>query len=154
MEAHSQPEEKPGTGSTIAGVLLLAGVLVGLYFLVRGLCPADLPVNTGSNFVDSVFHNKGVVLAARLLLVSSAVVLAVGGVFIIVSIGIRMKNGEWLRKAGPFEVSETALSDIESQLNKWKRAAEAGKEEVAELSERLVESDELIKQLQKELDET
>ena len=31
--------------------------------------------------------------------VSAAAVLACGGVFIVVSIGIRMKNREWLRRA-------------------------------------------------------
>jgi hypothetical protein len=52
----------------------LPGVLaIGLIFLVKGLCPADLPADGSSNFIDSVFHNKGVVLAARLLLVSATV---------------------------------------------------------------------------------
>jgi prefoldin subunit 5 len=75
-------------------------------------------------------------------------------VFIVVSTAIRMKNGEWLRKAGPFEVSETALSDIETQLEKWQRASEVGQEEVAELTERIKDSDELIEQLQNELQDS
>ncbi|HEU5142233.1 MAG TPA: hypothetical protein VFU04_03650, partial [Solirubrobacterales bacterium] len=107
----------------------------------------------GSNFVDSIFHNKGVVLAARLLLVSAAVVLAVGGIFIVGSTIKRMANGEWLRKAGPFEISEAAVSDIESQIDRWRRAAKAGEEEVAELTDRLRESDELIEQIQLEMDD-
>jgi hypothetical protein len=40
---------------------------------------------------------------------SAGGVLAFGGIFIVVSIGIRMKNGEWLRRAGPFEISERYL---------------------------------------------
>jgi hypothetical protein len=64
-----------------------------------------------------------------------------------------MANDEWLRKAGPFEVPETALSDVESQIDKWRRAAMAGEEEVAELTERLKESDELIEQLHLEMDD-
>jgi hypothetical protein len=54
--------------------------------------------------------------AARLLLVSAAAVLAFGGVFIIASTVIRMKNGEWLRRAGPFEVSETAADRMAGQV--------------------------------------
>lgn len=53
------------------------------FFLVCGLVPTDLPPDKSANFIDSIFHNKGVILAARLLLVSAAVVLAMGGVFII-----------------------------------------------------------------------
>jgi hypothetical protein len=114
---------------------------------VKGLYPADLSPRTDSDFVNSIFHNKGVILAARLLLVSAAVVLAVGGVYIVLSVAIRMKKGEWLRKAGPFEIAETDVSDIESQIEKWRAAAEAGEEEVDELTKRIEDSDELIKQL-------
>ena len=84
---------------------------------------------------------------------SAAAVLAFGGIFIVVSIGIRMKNREWLRRAGPFEISETAVSEIEGQLDFWRQAALAGQEEVAELTERLEESDELIEQLHDMLDD-
>jgi hypothetical protein len=146
-EGQDKPKDQPSKGSTAFAIFLLIGLAIGLGFLVKALCPADLPPDPGSNFIDSIFHNKGVVLAARLLLVSAAVVLAMGGVFIVVSMAIRMKNGEWLRKAGPFEVSETAVSDIESQIERWRLAAEAGQEEVAELTERIKESDELIEQL-------
>jgi hypothetical protein len=144
-------DDRSSKNDAVLGFVILVGVLIGLGFLVKGLCPTDLPAGTTSNFIDNIFHNRGVVLAARLLLVSAAVVLAVGGVFIVVSTAIRMKNGEWLRKAGPFEVSETALSDIETQLEKWQRASEVGQEEVAELTERIKDSDELIEQLQNEL---
>lgn len=58
-----------------------------------------------------------------------------------------MKNGEWLRRAGPFEISEIAVTEIEGQMDFWRQAALAGQEEVAELRERLEESDELIEQL-------
>lgn len=58
-----------------------------------------------------------------------------------------MKNGEWLRRAGPFEVSEPASSGIVGQAEHWREAALAGEEEVAELTELLDESDELFAQL-------
>jgi len=139
-------------GQLIA-VLLLIALPVGLVLLAVGLFPTDLPANGEPSFIDTIFDNRGVIWAARLLLVSAAVVLAFGGVFIVVSTGIRMKNGEWLRRAGPFEVSETAVSEIEGQVEFWRDAALAGQEEVAELSERLNESDELIEHLRDLLDD-
>jgi hypothetical protein len=151
--SEAKSNQKSAEGSTFWAIVLLAALAVGLFFLVKGLVPANLPASNGSNFIDSIFHNKGVVLAARLLLVSAAVVLAVGGIYIIASTVRRMANGEWLRKAGPFEVPETAISDVESQIDKWRRAAKAGEEEVAELTERLKESDELIEQLHLEMDD-
>jgi hypothetical protein len=70
-----------------------------------------------------VFDNRGVLWAARLLLVSAAGVLAFGGVFIVVSIGIRMKNREWLRRAGPFEISEGTLSQVQNGADFWHQTA-------------------------------
>lgn len=85
--------------------------------------------------------------AARLLLVVAAV-LAFGGVFIVASTVIRMKNGEWLRRAGPFEVSETAADRMAGQVELWRETALAEREEeVGELTELLDQSDELIAQL-------
>jgi hypothetical protein len=139
-------------GQVMAALFLLA-LPVGVVFLAIGLFPADLPVNDDPSFIDTIFDNRGVIWAARLLLVSAAAVLAFGGVFIVVSTGIRMKNGEWLRRAGPFEVSETALGEIEGQIEFWREAALAGQEEVAELTERINESDELIEQLQRMIDD-
>lgn len=139
-------------GQLIA-VLVLCAIPVGLVFLVIGMFPADLPANSNPNFIDTIFDNRGVIWAARLLLVSAAAVLAFGGVFIVISTGIRMKNGEWLRRAGPFEISETAVSEIEGQVDFWRQAALAGQEEVAELTERLEESDELIEQLHDMIDD-
>lgn len=105
--------------------------------LVKGLYPADLPESRNPDFVDNVFDNRGVLWAARLLLVSAAGVLAVGGIFIVVSIGIRMKNGEWLRRAGPFEISEGPASQAERETEFWRRAAFENRQEAVDLRERL-----------------
>jgi hypothetical protein len=113
----------------------------------KGLYPADLPSTKDPVFIDSIFHNRAVIWAARLLLMSAAAVMAFGGVFIVVSIGTRMRNGEWLRRAGPFEVSENTISEGEGRIDLWRTAAVVSKEEVAELTERLEESDKIIEQL-------
>ena len=142
-----------GKGATLVGFAFLIGLCILLFLLVKGLYPTDLPVPKNPDFIDNIFDNRGVVWAARLLLVSAAAVLAVGGIFIVASTVIRMRNQEWLRRAGPFEISETAVSEIEGQVEFWRDAALAGQEEVAELTERLNESDELIEQLQLMLDD-
>ncbi|HKH64756.1 MAG TPA: hypothetical protein VKA35_04770 [Solirubrobacterales bacterium] len=102
--------------------------MAGLILLIKGLYPADLPTTKDPDFIDNVFDNRAVVWAARLLLVSAAAILAFGGLFIVISTGIRMKNGEWLRRAGPFEISETAVSEIEGQVDFWRTATLAGQE--------------------------
>lgn len=55
-----------------------------------------------------------------------------------------MKNGEGLRRAGPFEISEITLSGMEQQRDSWRTAALLEQEKVVELTERLEESDELL----------
>ncbi len=150
--AKDKSQQVQADRSTFAGFLLLAVIAVGLFFLVCGLIPADLPPASSANFIDSIFHNKGVVLAARLLLVSAAVVLAMGGVYIMISMGIRMANGQWLKRAGPFEIGEKEIADIETEISNWKRAAEAGQEEVEELAVRLKASDELIEELEQDIE--
>lgn len=95
-----------GKAGPAAGLSVVA--VVGIALLVKGLHPVDLPVSRNPDFIDNVFANRAVLWAARMLLVSAAGVLALGGMFIAASIGIRRKNGEWLRRAGPFEISEAS----------------------------------------------
>lgn len=97
-----------------AGILVASAVAVAL--LVKGLYPADLPESRNPDFVDNVFDNRGVLWAARLLLVSGAGVLAFGGTFIVLSIGIRMKKGEWLRRAGPSRSQKDRLVRL---MTRW-----------------------------------
>ena len=128
------------------GIALLVGA-VAVMLLVKGLYPADLPSGRNPDFVDTIFDNRGVVWAARLLLVSAAAVLAFGGIFIVLSIGIRMKNGEWLRRAGPFEISEGTLGQTEEEAVFWRRVALVNQEEVRALRERLRHVDESFEDL-------
>jgi hypothetical protein len=105
-----------GLGSGVVAGCVLAGLAIALVLLGKGLYPADLPSARNPDFVDSIFDNRGVLWAARLLLVSAAGVLAFGGIFIVLSIGIRMKSGEWLRRAGPFEISEGSLDQAKDEV--------------------------------------
>jgi hypothetical protein len=128
-------------------LLLLISCIAAVALLIKGLYPVDLPAAHNPDFVDTTFNNRAVLWTARLLLVSAAVVLAYGGFFIVISIGMRMKNGEWLRRAGPFEISETTLTEMTGQRDHWRVTALLEHEKVVELTERLEESDELIAQL-------
>jgi tetrahydromethanopterin S-methyltransferase subunit B len=152
-QGSSEQTANGGKGTTFFGFVLFIGLLALLVLLVKGLYPVDLPIDKNPDFIDNVFDNRAVIWAARLLLVSAAAVLAFGGIFIVASTVIRMRNKEWLRRAGPFEISETAVSEIEGQVEFWRDAALAGQEEVAELTERINESDELIEHLQNMLDD-
>lgn len=136
-----------GPGRVAASAGLLVVIALAVVLLVKGLYPVDLPSSRNPDFVDNVFDNRGVIWAARLLLVSAAAVLAFGGVFIVISIGTRMKNGEWLRRAGPFEISEEPLGKTVDEVDVWRQAALANQEEVASLRERLEKSDELVENL-------
>jgi hypothetical protein len=132
---------------TAAGIGLLVVMGVAIVLLVKGLYPVDLPESRNPDFVDSIFDNRGVVWAARLLLVSAAGVLAFGGVFIVASIAIRMKNEEWLRRAGPFEISEGSLGHAADEADFWHRAALRNSAEAADLREQLRQSEEVIGKL-------
>jgi hypothetical protein len=142
-----------GRSMTFLGFFLFIGLLVLLVLLVKSLYPADLPIDKNPDFIDNIFDSRTVIWAARLLLVSAAAVLAFGGVFIVASTGIRMRNQEWLHRAGPFEVSENATSEIEEQVEFWQEQAQTRQEEIAELTEQINESDALIEHLQGMLDE-
>jgi hypothetical protein len=147
----STPENS--TATSVLGLVFLLVLVTAAVLLLKGLFPVDLPDVDDPNFIDAIFNNKAVIWAARILLVSAAVVLAVGGVFIVASTVVRMRKGDWLRRAGPFEVSETAVKELEDQIEFWRTAALDGQEEIAELRELLESSDQLIEQLHLAMDD-
>ncbi len=125
------------------------GIVAAIVLLAKGLYPADLPTSPDPDFIDTIFNNRCVLWAARLLLVSAAGVLAFGGSFIVLSIGMRMKNREWLRRAGPFEISEGKVEQVTGGAGFWQRAAFASDEEVTSLKARLRQSELLIEELRR-----
>lgn len=137
-----------GAGRAAVGFGFFVAGAVGIVLLAKGLYPADLPSSRSPDFADNIFDNRGVLWAARLLLVSAAGVLAFGGIFIVLSIGNRMKNGEWLRRAGPFEISEGKLEQAEDEIEFWRQIALKNQGEVVNLEARLKRSDELIGDLE------
>jgi hypothetical protein len=136
-----------GSGFAARSAALLVSLIL-LALVGKALYPVDLPVALSPDFIDTIFDNRFVIWAARLLLVSAAAVLAFGGVFIALSIGIRIRRGHWLSKAGPFEISGAAEEKIESHIDFWRDSAIEGRTEIKQLKGQLQESDELAEELQ------
>jgi len=131
-------------GRALGSILSLATGVVVVALLAKDLYPTELPVSQDPDFIDNIFDNRGVLWAARMLLMSAAAVLAFGGIFIVVSIGIRMKNGEWLRRAGPFEISVDPFSRAEEEAAYWQQMAIASHEEASALRDQLKRYEELV----------
>lgn len=54
-----------------------------------------------------------------------------------------MRNGDWLRRAGPFEVSEARVTDLKDQVHFWRSAAHDCYDELKRLSDLEDEDDTL-----------
>lgn len=109
--------------TTVACAALLSLTTIAVVALSAALFPSHLPVSRDPRLVDVIFDSPPVVWAARLLLMSMTVVLAVGGTYVVVSTVMRMRNGDWLRRAGPFEVSEADVAELEHEVHFWRSAA-------------------------------
>jgi hypothetical protein len=82
-----------------------------------------------------------------LILLSSGVVLAVGGLFIVVSIAKLWTAQRWFTRFGPFEASPEAIGTLAEEVEFWRTHAIEQSEIVSELQERLQEADDLLGQL-------
>lgn len=121
--------------STALAAVSFALATAGVAALCAALFPRHVPTPRDPHVLDIVFDSAPVVWAARLLLVSVAFVLAVGGAFVVVSTIVRMRNGDWLRRAGPFEVSEASLAELEDQVHLWRSAAHDFRDDVEHFHE-------------------
>jgi hypothetical protein len=52
---------------------------------------------------ETIFASPVTIVAARVVVLSAAAVLLFGGLYIAASILYRMRHGQWLQRAGPFE---------------------------------------------------
>lgn len=135
------------TAQSTAGALaaaLLALTAVAMAALCAALFPAHLPAPQDMQVVNVVFDSRPVIWAARLLLVSAAFVLAVGGAFVVASTAVRMRNGDWLRRAGPFEVSEAKVAELKDQVHLWRSAAHDFRDDLEYMRELIDELNEEV----------
>ncbi len=143
MSHHTDPPR--AASRTTVAALCLTAVLVAVA-LCTALFPRHLPTPRNPQVVDVVFDSRPVIWAARLLLVSLAFVLAVGGAFVVASAVARARNGDWLKRAGPFEVSEAVVANLEDQVHLWQSAARDSYEQLDAVRARFDEASELIEQ--------
>jgi hypothetical protein len=98
--------------------------------------------------LDTLFGNVVVIATARALLLGAAAVLLATGGYILGSTVVRMRRGEWLSRAGPFESQLAVRSEQRLVGREWflDDPAEAV-QGPANLRERLAERDDLIERL-------
>jgi hypothetical protein len=114
--------------------------LLGIIWLVVLSWPDSIQQAKDPSWLDSIFASKPVLFAARLLLFAVAVVLVFGGVYTVVSIISWMQRGHWLRRIGPFEVAEQAISELTTAIDDWKGLAKAAQLEIDDLKEELAQT--------------
>src|SRR5688572_7532342 len=94
---------------TLLGFAILAVIIaVGVYGLIA-IYPDEIVEPGNANFLDNIFANEFVLFAARLVLFSLALVAFFAAAFAILSVIQWIRNRQWLRRAGPFEVTEQAV---------------------------------------------
>jgi len=142
--AGTQDVSEVTVGQVVLVLAILAALVVGAVWGIAQLAPDDAPLPRDPSFIDSIFANVVVIAAARLILLGGAVVLIFAGIYILLSIAVRMGRGQWLRRAGPFETDlEQRLSEAESFFDDW--VEETNRND--ELINRLAERDEQVEQL-------
>ena len=115
--------KRTARAATLTSAALASLTTIGVAVLSAALYPRRLPALRDPQVVSVVFDSQPVIWAARLLLVSAAFVLAVGGAFVVASTAVRTRNGDWLKRAGPFEVSEARVAELEDEAYYWQSAA-------------------------------
>ncbi len=88
---------------------------------------ADLTV------LDLLFDSDAMLLIGRLLIVTAAVVMLACALFVLGSIAVRIRHGHWLKRAGPFEVSETTAGQVGREMKMLKRTIDEQRMRTSEL---------------------
>ncbi|HMJ04278.1 MAG TPA: hypothetical protein VK506_15160 [Conexibacter sp.] len=126
----------------------LTVVAASLAWLCVALFPTALLTPQNPDYLDNIFASREIVWIARLWLASAALVLVVAGVFVVTSTVVRMRNGHWLKRAGPFEVSERTLGRTAWREDYSDDSAHEGYDEAADLRVQLAITSELIEKIQ------
>jgi hypothetical protein len=99
---------------------------------------ADLTV------LELLFDSDPMLLIGRLLIVAAAVVMLAVGLFVLSSIAVRIRRGHWLRRAGPFEVSDPTPGEVGREIEALERTVGEQRARIAELEGRLSASTEAL----------
>lgn len=140
-----QDGDSAATPTSIAlAVIVMLAIIVGVGLM---LWPGSIKPTKDPGFGDNVFASSPVVFAARLILLSAGVVLAVGAVFAIASIAKLWQAGRWLTRFGPFEAAPEAIGTLADEVEFWRASAIEQDEATQELRERLQEANTLLDEL-------
>lgn len=124
--------ERDDSGSTAGGIVVFLLLLAVAGGLVWAIFPEDIPARRDPELLYAIFANKAVLVAARIVLLSAAVVLLFGGLYIAVSVVIRMKKKQWLQRFGPFEANiaeaEENLEEIDPILDDYIEALDTNEQ--------------------------
>lgn len=141
--AEGEPAKEPTYAGR--GLFFLAIIVAGFGLVSYRVYPSRHPLERHPNFIDLIFANNLVVFAARLVLLSTGVVLAVAAVFIVISFWMRGKAGHWMSRFGPFETQ--AVENLEGAVAQWQQWWQEEFERRTELEERVEQSDRLLAEL-------
>ncbi len=130
-------------GVFFAGAFLLCLVALGALVLYR-IYPPHIHEKRNPGFIDNIFDTNLVIFAARLVLLSAALVLAFAGAYTVVSVISWIKHRQWLSKAGPFEVSREAIEQLQGLVQFWQEQAVNQANEVQQLQTQLQQTNELL----------
>jgi hypothetical protein len=145
-EVESPPESTPRWATMLGGVIIVAFGAVAVFGLIA-IYPDDVVEPRDAAFLDNIFANEFVLFAARLVLFSAAAVAFFAAFFAILSVIQWIKNGQWLRRAGPFEVDPHAVSTLDDEVERWRGEAEETRDELHEMRQRLEETQALADEM-------
>lgn len=83
--------------------------------------------------LEVLFDSEAMLLMGRLLLVVAAVVMLACGLFLLGSMAVRVRRGHWLKRAGPFEVSDTTAGEVGQEIEALERTVGEQRVMIAEL---------------------
>ena len=66
--------------------------------------------------LELLFDSEPMLVVGRLLIFAAVVVMLACGVFVLGSIVVRIRRGHWLKRAGPFEVSDTTVDEMNREI--------------------------------------
>lgn len=150
---HEVEEAAPATPETsggamerfyqMVGIIIFVGLLVASVFAALEIWPDKIVEPSDPSWLDNIFASKTVLFGARVVLFSAALTALFGAVFTVGSIVVRMRSQHWLRRVGPFEVSEEAVSSLRDQVETLRELAGAAEDEITQLRAQLQETEEL-----------
>jgi hypothetical protein len=142
MADGQEPEgqESPGQPwwQTAIGVVIVVAIVALAVYLIIEAIPHHVSNAKNPSFVDNIFANAVVLLAARLALLATAV-------YVVVSVAGLIGGRRWLAELGPFKASQP-ISRLDQGADALEKSLEDAVETVQALEQRLEDTDEALRE--------